>query len=179
MKKLYIIMILLLLLLSTVILVVLTKKTENTQTHNITNFEECANAGNPIMESYPRKCTTGGKIYVENIGNELEKSNLVLVNSPRPNTSIKSPFTITGQARGSWFFEAQFPVQLFNSTGELLAEGFATAEGEWMTEEFVPFTATLTFDALSAGKGELMLIKANPSDLPENADELVIPVVFE
>ena len=34
----------------------------------ITNFEECAAAGNPVMESYPRQCrTTDGRLFVEEI----------------------------------------------------------------------------------------------------------------
>lgn len=31
----------------------------------VTNFEECVNAGNPIMESYPRQCRHGDKTFVE------------------------------------------------------------------------------------------------------------------
>jgi len=31
----------------------------------ITNFKECAAAGNPIMESYPRQCRADGKTFVE------------------------------------------------------------------------------------------------------------------
>lgn len=30
----------------------------------ITNFEQCAAAGNPIMESYPEQCSANGKTYV-------------------------------------------------------------------------------------------------------------------
>ncbi len=34
----------------------------------ITNFEECVNAGNLVMESYPRQCRTqGGELFVENV----------------------------------------------------------------------------------------------------------------
>jgi len=33
----------------------------------ITNFEECAAAGNPIMESYPRQCRANGQTFVEQI----------------------------------------------------------------------------------------------------------------
>lgn len=34
----------------------------------VTNFEECANAGYPVMESYPRQCrTTNGELFVENV----------------------------------------------------------------------------------------------------------------
>ena len=31
---------------------------------NISSFEECAAAGNPIMESYPRQCRAGDQIFV-------------------------------------------------------------------------------------------------------------------
>ncbi len=31
----------------------------------VTNFEECAKAGNPVMESYPRQCIHEGKNFVE------------------------------------------------------------------------------------------------------------------
>ena len=34
----------------------------------ITNFDECAQAGNPVMESYPRQCRTkDGRTFVEDI----------------------------------------------------------------------------------------------------------------
>lgn len=34
----------------------------------VANFEECAAAGNPVMESYPRQCRTeDGRIFVEEI----------------------------------------------------------------------------------------------------------------
>src|SRR5262245_49834153 len=34
----------------------------------ISNFEECAAAGNPVMESYPRQCTTkDGRTFVEDV----------------------------------------------------------------------------------------------------------------
>lgn len=37
----------------------------------INNFEECAEAGNPIMESYPRQCRADGKTFVEEINKEM------------------------------------------------------------------------------------------------------------
>jgi|GEM_PF-484000 len=38
----------------------------------VTNFEECAEAGNPVMESYPRQCIHEGEHFVEEISeNEL------------------------------------------------------------------------------------------------------------
>ncbi len=55
----------------------------------------------------------------------------------------------------------------------------AQALGEWMTEDFVPFSASLRFAVPSTPKGKLVLEKDNPSGLPENADELIIPVYFK
>lgn len=33
----------------------------------ITSFEECVDAGNPVMESYPRQCAANGQTFVEEI----------------------------------------------------------------------------------------------------------------
>lgn len=147
----------------------------------VTNFEECAAAGNPIMESYPRQCRHGNQSFTENIGNELEKSNFIRLDSPRPNQVIKSPLVITGQARGVWFFEASFPVFLTNWDGLIIAQGIATAKSDWMTSEFVPFEAKLTFTPdknAYSNKGTLILRKDNPSGLPEHDDAMEIPVVI-
>ena len=157
----------------------------------INSFEECVFAGYPVLESYPRQCKTPeGKTFAEDIGNELEKSDLIKVSSPRPNQTIESPLSISGEARGFWFFEADFPVKLFDDNDFLLgvipAQALGDPEGEqapygasWMTEDFVPFSATLSFAVPSTSKGRLFLEKDNPSGLPENADELRIPVYFD
>lgn len=146
-----------------------------------TNFEECAAAGNPIMESYPRQCRQGNQSFIENIGNEFEKANLIRIDSPRPNQSVQSPLTIKGEARGNWFFEASFPVILTDWDGRIIAQGIATAKGDWMTTEFVSYEAILTFTVdknAYSNRGSLILRKDNPSGLPANDDALEIPVTF-
>jgi hypothetical protein len=62
--------------------------------------------------------------------------------SPLPMSSNTSPITISGTARGNWFFEGSFPISIVNWDGLIIGEGIAQAQGEWMTENFVPFTAT-------------------------------------
>jgi len=151
---------------------------KNVPAVTVTNFEECVAAGNPVMESYPRQCRADGQNFIEYIGNELEKINLIKIDSPRPNTTITNPLEVTGQARGTWYFEASFPVKLFDSNGTELAIIPAQAQGEWMTEDFVPFKATLEFAAPTTATGTLILEKDNPSGLPENADSLIVPVRF-
>lgn len=145
---------------------------------SISSFEECAAAGYPIMESYPLRCMTpDGRSFTQEIGNQLEKIDLITISNPRPNQTIQSPLKISGKARGTWFFEGSFPIKLLDDTGKLIAESHAEAQGEWMTEEFVQYEATLEFETQS-NKGALILEKDNPSGLPENADQLKIPVKF-
>lgn len=146
----------------------------------VLSFEECAAAGYPVMESYPRQCRTpSGKTFTEDIGNELEKANLIRISTPRPNQTIYSPLVVQGEARGTWFFEASFPVRLFDGNGKEIALAVAQAQDEWMTESFVPFKTELTFENPETATGTLVLEKDNPSGLPENADELRVPVRFD
>jgi hypothetical protein len=102
----------------------------------------------------------------------------VRVRGPRAGEVVTSPLLVTGEARGPWFFEATFPVQLRAADGRLLAQSYAQAKGEWMTETFVPFFAELQFEPPAVAEGELVLEKANPSDLPEHAGQVRIPVRF-
>ena len=146
----------------------------------ITSFEECAKAGYPVMESYPAQCKTPhGETFTQDIGNEMEMSSKIRIDSPRPHQTIKSPLVITGEAVGGWYFEAVFPIDLVDANGEIIAQHYAQAQGEWMTENFVPFTSTLQFATPSTPTGTLILRKDNPSGLPENEADLRIPVRFD
>jgi len=115
----------------------------------------------------------------EDLGNTLEKADLIKIEQPRPNETIQSPLAIRGQARGAWFFEASFPVKLFDENGQQLGMAVAQAQSDWMTESFVEFRATLEFQKSTTKKGILVLKKDNPSGLPENADALRVPVIFK
>jgi len=41
--------------------------------NEVNDFEDCVDAGNPVMESYPRQCRHNGVNYVENIGDNLDR----------------------------------------------------------------------------------------------------------
>jgi hypothetical protein len=114
-----------------------------------------------------------------------DTSDLIVLDSPVEKEVISNPLMLSGQARGGWFFEASFPVTLTNWDGLIIAEGPATAVGDWMTSEFVPFTMTLPFtnpytpgDPDFMKRGTLILQKDNPSGLPENDNALEIQVQF-
>ncbi|MDD3285553.1 MAG: Gmad2 immunoglobulin-like domain-containing protein [Patescibacteria group bacterium] len=147
----------------------------------VSNFEECAALSGAVMESYPRQCRYGEQNFTENIGNELEQSDNIILDYPRPNQNISSPLTVKGRARGSWFFEASFPIVLTDWDGKIIAQGIAQAQGDWMTSDFVPFEATLSFTAdksAYSNRGSLILKKDNPSGLASLDAALEIPVMI-
>jgi hypothetical protein len=109
----------------------------------------------------------------------------IVLTTPAPMATIMSPLMITGEARGGWFFEGTFPITLTNWDGLIIAEGFASADGEWMTEDFVPFSATLEFVSPFVAespdfmqRGTLILKRNNASGLPEHDAALEVPVRF-
>lgn len=117
-----------------------------------------------------------GKISAETANSV---SGMIQVDAPGVNAIISNPLTITGKARGGWYFEASFPVELENAGGTVIAKGVAQAQWDWMTDAFVPFTATLTYPAQPAGStGTLVLKKDNPSGEPVNDMSLTIPIQF-
>lgn len=145
----------------------------------INDYEDCAALeSSVILESYPMQCRTkNGESFTQNIGNELELQDLIFINSPRPNQEISSPLTVSGQARGQWYFEGDFPIKLLNFYGNEIATGVATAASDWTTTNFVSFVGELKFDSpILARKGELVLEKSNPSGLGQNDARLIVPV---
>lgn len=84
---------------------------------------------------------------------------------------------ITGEARGYWYFEASFPVEIQDAGGATVAAGSGAAQGEWMTEEFVPFVAEISLSSYS-GSATVVLRKDNPSAMPENDASVSFPITL-
>lgn len=152
---------------------------------SIKSFTECEAAGYPIRESYPRQCALpDGRVYAEEIMVEAKYENsdadMIRVETPHPGGVVGKEFVVTGEARGPWFFEASFPIDIVGENGNVIGGSFATAEGEWMTTNFVPFKSEI-IDLPSAyiGPAWLVLKKDNPSGLPENDASMWIPIVVE
>lgn len=103
----------------------------------------------------------------------------VRVFEPVEGQVIESPLTITGEARGYWFFEGSFYIQLLDTQGNELASATAQATDEWTTEEFVPFEASMTFDQPESDKGMLVFNRDNPSGLPEYEEKFLYSVTFK
>jgi hypothetical protein len=63
------------------------------------------------------------------------KSKLIVVDTPTPGAVVTSPLA----ARGTCFFKGDFPLLLKDKGDKVIAEKYATAKGEWMTQDFIPF----------------------------------------
>lgn len=106
-------------------------------------------------------------------------SDLIKVSTPTEDAVVMSPLIIEGEARGTWYFEASFPIRIYDAHNVLLGTTVAQAQSDWMTENFVPFKATLTFSKSTTSTGTLVFEKDNPSGLPEHANEFRMPIRFE
>ncbi len=150
----------------------------------ILSFEDCAAAGLLVMESDPRQCMTpDGRTFaeekIETITYTKASTDLIVVELPFPGAVTGKEFSVIGKARGTWFFEASFPLELLDQLGNVIATGYAQAEGEWMTEEFVPFKGTIKAPESYMGPATLVLKKDNASGLPENDASISFPITVE
>jgi hypothetical protein len=101
----------------------------------------------------------------------------IIVSMPRPYETVTASFGVTGKVRGFWAFEANLPMKLTEPNGTLISQTYTTVQGDWMTEDFVPFSAVI--DAGSyRGDALLVIMRDNASGLPEHDREIAIPVVI-
>lgn len=150
----------------------------------VTSFEECVAAGYPVAESHPRQCRTpGGLVYAEELRVEaIYKSaspDDVAIEVPFPGGVVGKQFSVVGQARGTWYSEGVFSVSVVAADGTVLAQARAEAQGDWMTEELVPFRADLSVPQEYIGPASLVLSRDNPSGLPDNDASITVPLTVE
>lgn len=110
------------------------------------------------------------------------KDDMIVLESPLPGTAISSPLQINGKARGNWYFEGSFPITLVDWDGRIIAQGHASAQGDWMVTDYVPFTATLSFtkpDTSVSSRGSLILKNDNPSGDPAYDRSLEVEIKYQ
>ncbi len=150
----------------------------------VLSFENCVQAGYPVMESYPRQCKTpDGRTYAEEIVEKITYNNasadMITIELPTPGAVTGKIFSVIGKARGMWFFEASFPIEVLDTNGKVLVQTVAQAQSDWMTKEFVPYKADIKIPSSYIGKATLLLKKDNPSGLPEKEASLSVPFTIE
>ena len=119
------------------------------------------------------------RFVVEDITYNKASNDLIEVELPFPGAVVGKEFSVIGKARGVWFFEASFPLKVLDEKGQELAVSFAQAEGEWMTENLVPFKGDIKIPQSYIGPATLILKKDNPSGLPEHDASISFPIIIE
>ncbi len=104
---------------------------------------------------------------------------MISVDTPRPDDVTGKEFTVIGKAIGPWYSEATFPVQVVAKDGTVLFSGGAEAQGDWMTENQVPFFVNVTIPETFIGEATIVLKKDNPSGLPERDASISYPITIE
>ena len=148
------------------------KKIANDSVYEVNNYWLCQNGewqkiGNPKEPQPLEKCPT-------NFYNDKLK-----IFDLKANDLISSPLTITGEARGMWYFEASFPIKLLDANRNEIARTIAQAQKDWMSEDFVPFEAVLNFENPQTSTGFIVFERDNPSGLAQNDDKFELPVRFQ
>ncbi|MDP3882720.1 MAG: GerMN domain-containing protein [Candidatus Staskawiczbacteria bacterium] len=110
--------------------------------------------------------------------NEVIDTSEVKVSSVKSGDTISNPLIVEGEAGGGWFFEASFPIKITDENGNVLGVSYVQAQSNWMTEDFVSFKGEVSYVSEAGGNGFLVLMKDNPSGLPENDKEIKIPVIL-
>ena len=110
-------------------------------------------------------------------------ANKIIILSLKFNDLVSSPLVIEGKATGGWFFEGDFPVEIYDSNDKRLGVSYGkfipqSEEDTWMTEDMVNFRSELKFDQSKTESGYLLFKKDNPSDLPRLDEFFKFPVNF-
>ncbi|MCL4400305.1 Gmad2 immunoglobulin-like domain-containing protein [Patescibacteria group bacterium] len=103
----------------------------------------------------------------------------ITMSYPKPDSKISNPLNVEGKSPGSWYFEASFPIKITDANGNVLGQGLAEAQSDWMTTSSVPFKTSIIFSAPKTSQGFLVLSKDNPSGLPQNSAEVKFQINFQ
>jgi hypothetical protein len=115
----------------------------------------------------------------QNITKDVSQNDLIRVSFPKAGEHVGGRINVTGIARGTWYFEGEFPIELVDSSGKKIAGASALAQGEWMREEFVPFSASLEYRTDNEQPAKIILRRNNPSDLREQDAQMEIPIILD
>jgi len=148
----------------------------------VASFEECAAAGNPVQESYPRRCTANGTTFTEEISVTppadqppvATSSASIRVSAPVPYQDIGVPVVIQGEAR---VFENVFQWRVRDEDGTILVEGHDMADAPDVGQ-FGPFSVTASYPAPKGDHGTVEVFAYSAKDGSE-VDTVSIPVNFK
>ncbi|MDQ5948887.1 MAG: hypothetical protein QG589_12 [Patescibacteria group bacterium] len=150
----------------------------------VSSFAECVAAGYPVIIENIRQCKTpDGRRFAEELPEKITythaSADLIVVELPFPGAVTGKTFSVIGKARGTWFFEASFPVVVLDKDGKVIATSIARAKKDWMTNDFVPFEADFKVPDDYMGPATIVLKKDNPSGMADKDASISFPITIE
>lgn len=135
----------------------------------------------PVSTNTPSDSINNGSSSATSTDSDSTAGGMISIATPKVNSSVSSPISLAGQAKGGWYFEASAPVKVINKSGQTLGEGHIQATGDWMTPEFVPFTGSVSYTLPSGAtstEGFVVFMNDNPSGDPARELTVRVPVVL-
>lgn len=155
------------------------KDTKSEAPKVVTNFKECEEAENLVIDSVPREChTKTDKIYIE-IDNHKEYIGIIEPTGPAPYSEIESPFKVEGIAVGGWFYNNQLVGKLIDEKDTVLATFYPKTSVSTDTTELIPFVAAVHYHNPGTKRGKIVIEKTNGNYHEGKPGPLVIPVEFK
>jgi len=100
-----------------------------------------------------------------------EKGVKIKLDNIKEGDTVEVGFEVKGSVTGSWFTEGVFPVRITEKeTNSVIITNTARADGEWETEDYVPFSFVIDAEIEEEGSYILRFDKANPSGVSDGYD---------
>ncbi|NLZ24373.1 GerMN domain-containing protein [Candidatus Dojkabacteria bacterium] len=107
-----------------------------------------------------------------------QKGEILYLENIKDGDTVEVGTVLTGSISGPWYFEGVFPVRIFNEYGEILNTVVAQTNEEWMTEDLVNFSFTVTAPINEEMPVLLRIEKSNPTGNSENDDYFDINITL-
>jgi hypothetical protein len=125
------------------------------------------------------RSTASGQVSTNTSSSTVPLSARVTVLFPKSGAVVGRTFAIAGSAPGGWYFESSFPIQVRDRDDNVIGRGIGKAQTDWMVDTLVAFKSSITLTNTYVGPANLILLRDNPSGLPENADLVTIPIIVK
>ena len=115
-----------------------------------------------IPEAGPSSVIASSSEEITPVQEEIGGEDLIVLDSPSPSQVQARKVSISGRARGTWFFEGSFPATITDENGNELAKSHVQAQSDWMTEDLVPFSGEISIpDGMAVPPSVLLRLEAD------------------
>ncbi len=140
----------------------------------INSFEDCQNAGFPVLETYPEQCRTNNKMFSRKVTEpQVSLNENIKVYSPTYNQTVQPTFTIKGEAR---VFENVFQYRVKDKNGKILVQNHAMANSPDVGQ-YGPFEVKVVLPDTHSQIGTIEVFVYSAKDGSEE-EMVTIPVGF-